>query len=138
MGDRGSALQKSCPQPCHLQIPSLICRQGREWSVLWGDVQGQGAGSQAPLALLSRWSGGARAYSSDEVFYGSSFRISQPRLLCHQRGLELIWSQVKACKAPGVDGTHSLTSLFEDEGGKNPCIPLLTQLAWAVGLVNLK
>lgn len=107
----GAALRKSCLQTCHLQIPSLIrvagkTSKGRDWQ------------PGTPCPPYSRWSEGARAHSSHEASYGSSFGISQSWLPRHRQGLELIWSQVKACKAPGVDGTHSLNSLFEEEGGK--------------------
>lgn len=94
-----------------------------------GDVQGQGASSQAPLApCFPTGAEEPEPTAATRHFYGSSFRISQPQLLCHQRGLELIWSRVKACKAPGVDGTHSLNSLFEDKGRK-----LLRSLADSAG-----
>lgn len=88
-----------------------------------GDVQGQGAVSQGPLHPLSDGAEEPEPAAATRHFTVAASGISQPRLLCHRQGLELIRSLVKACKALGVDGTRSLNSLFEEEGGKPPALP---------------
>jgi len=122
MGDQRICLVEMLPSALPFATPFFGLWAGSS-QCCGGHVQGQGDSRQAPLAPLSRWSRAARADSSSEAFYGSSFRISQPGLWFHRRDLELIWSRVKACKALGVDGTRSLNSLFEDKEGKNPALP---------------
>lgn len=122
MGDQGICLAEILPSV--LLLANLFFNQwagrGQE------DIQGQRAGSQALLALLCCVS------QSLQQPLGSLWK--QPQFPCHRWSLGLIWSQVKVCRAPGVDGTLSLNG----DGGKPPRAPLLTQLARAAGLADLK